>query len=62
LFFEPLTARGVNITETGGQHHRNIHLSRNVDEIKYVELEEGHESLRKDENRLIYDFFNEHNR
>jgi hypothetical protein len=38
------------------------YLSRNVDEIKYVELEEGHESLRKDENRLIYDFFNEHNR
>jgi len=27
LFFEPLTARGVNITETGGQHHRNIHPS-----------------------------------
>jgi hypothetical protein len=26
LFFEPLTARGVNITETGGQHHRNIHI------------------------------------
>jgi hypothetical protein len=26
LFFEPLTARGVNITETGGQHHRNIQV------------------------------------
>lgn len=45
LFFEPLTARGVNITETGGQHHRNIHHHQCYGLKNYPEMFLGFEKL-----------------
>jgi len=43
LFFEPLTARGVNITETGGQHHRNIHHDEKTNKEIKINVESGTE-------------------
>jgi len=43
LFFEPLTARGVNITETGGQHHRNI---QHVGEDVFITNKEAKNTLK----------------